>query len=506
MKKTNTITKEPNLIQVKDNLPALAHNGRMKINSALRLPATVIAGALALSALSAFGQAKPFAQPGTAQAPMLLAPKPKTEASAMTGAGTNSPSASSSLNKFFNGEIPDAIAKGKFNLDVRLRYEQVDEEGVSAIGKNSYAPTMRTKFGYTTAPLYGFQGMLEGLNVTSFGNDAGYNAAGSNGHGDRPVVADPPLTRLDQAWLSWNYTNWFFIKAGEQRIVLDNQRFVGDVAWRQNIQTYEAVSLGSEPIKGLNLYYAYVWNVHRVFGDVAGLPAANTDFDSHSHLFNISYSGWKYGEFVGYTYLLDLHNAAGDANSSATYGGYFAGNAPVAKNVALNYRAEFAYQTDYSGSPLRYDATYYNLEAGVNIKPVSFGAGYEDLGSGANSGAGGGRTSFRTPLATLHAFNGWDDVFLATPANGLCDLYGYVQVIVPVAQVPIKFVFHKFDADHGDGDYGDEFDIVASKQFGKHWNALVKYAYYNGNDAAAPSLTVPHVDIQKFWAQVEFTF
>ena len=464
-------------------------------------------GAMVLAATaSVFAQPQPFMLPGTAQPPLPPAP-PKNVVSAKVGSGTNmvATAASNPLEKFFNGKVPDAIADGKFNLNVRLRYEQADEEGIAAITENSYAPTLRTRFGYTTAPLYGFEAMLEGANVTAFGGENNYNAAGSNGQGARPVVADPTLTRLDQAWLSYSYTNWISAKVGEQQINLDNQRFIGDVGWRQNMQTYDAVSAGSEPIKNLNLYYAYLWNVHRVFGDVSGLPAANTDFDSRSHLINISYSGWKYGRFVGYTYLLDLKNSAGAANSCATYGGYFAGNAPITDKVSVDYRAEFAWQTDYADSPLHYGTEYYNLEAGANIKPFAFGGGYEDLGSGANSGAAGGRASFRTPLATLHAFNGWDDVFLATPADGLRDLYGYAQVVLPAVKVPLRFVYHKFDADYGGGDYGNEFDIVASRKFGKYWTALVEYAYYQGADAAAPSIGA-NVDMQRVWAQIEFNF
>jgi hypothetical protein len=154
---------------------------------------------------------------------------------------------------------------------------------------------------------------------------------------------------------------------------------------------------------------------------------------------------------------------------------------------------------------LRYGAPYYNLEAGLNLKPFAFGVGYEDLGSGANTGAGGGHASFRTPLATLHPFNGWADVFLNTPANGLQDLYGYAQVTLP-AQIPLRFVYHKFDADYGSGNYGQEFDVIVSKNFGKYWAATLKYAYYAGQDAALPSLTAANVNLQKFWAQVEFNF
>jgi hypothetical protein len=472
-----------------------------------RNPKTVFTGSAIILAVSAstFAQQKIYTQGGTAQPPLLPSPA-VTEAPAT---GTNAPLAAVTqpIEKLFNGQIPDALADGKFNLNVRLRYEQVNEEGAPGVTKDSYAPTVRTRFGYTSAPLYGFQGMLEGVNVSTLGPEHNYNAADANGQLARPFVPDPPLTRLDQAWLAYSYTNWISAKAGIQQINLDNQRFIGDSGWWQNMQTFEAASVGSEPIKNLNLYYSYVWDVHRIYGNVGGLPASFTDYHSHSDLINIDYSGWKYGRFVAYSYLLDLINAAGDANSCATYGGYFAGNAPVSEKLAFDYRAEFAWQTDYASSALRYGTQYYNLEGGVNIKPFALGAGYEDLGSSANTGVAGGRAAFRTPLATLHPFNGWDNVFITTPTDGLRDLYGYIQATLP-AQMPVRFVYHKFDADYGSGNYGQEFDAIASKNFGKYWVATLEYAYYQGEDAAPGSFlaTAPHLDVQKFWAQVEFNF
>jgi hypothetical protein len=450
---------------------------------------------------------QPFMEAGTSQPPPLFpAPKPATTETNGAGANTNavSPPATRPLD-FFGVQIPDAIARGKFNLNVRIRNEWVDEGGVPAIIKNSDAPTIRTRFGYTTAPLYGLQGMLEGVNVTAIGPENNYNAAGANGQGARPVVADPRLTRLDQAWLGWSYSNYFSGKVGEQHINLDNQRFVGDVAWRQNMQTYDAAQAQGSPLKGLDLYYAYVWDVHRVFGNVAGLPVANQDFSSRSHFINVAYSPCQYVRLAGYAYLLDLGNAAGDGNSCATYGGYLAGAAPVIGELSLDYRAEFAWQRQYADSPLRYHADYYNFELGARWEPLAAGVGYEDLGSGDNEGAGGGRASFRTPLATLHAFNGWADVFLTTPANGLRDAYAYAQVTLP-GKVPLRFVYHKFDADFGGGDFGQEFDAVVSKKFGKYWTALVKFADYRGENTPAPSLPSPNVNLEKIWAQLEFNF
>ena len=55
-------------------------------------------------------------------------------------------------------------------------------------------------------------------------------------------------------------------------------------------------------------------------------------------------------------------------------------------------------------------------------------------------------------------------MFLATPANGLQDIYGYFKVMIPAVEVPLQFVYHKYDADYGSGDYGQEYDVVASAQ------------------------------------------
>ena len=464
-------------------------------------------GALVLAVTaSALAQEKAFQQGGTCQPPP---PLPLPKAAEPAAGSTNAPAAAAAnpLDKFFNGEIPDALTHGKFNLNVRMRYEQVDDNNVPGITKLSYAPTVRTRFGYTTAPLYGFQGMLEGVNVSVLGPEHNYNAAGSNGQGARPSVGDPPMTRLDQAWLGYASTNYVNVsaKAGQQQINLDNQRFIGDAGWRQNMQTYEAADVQVAPVKDLNVYYSYIWQVDRVYGQVSGMPTANGDFDSRSHLVNVSYSACPYGRLVGYAYLLDLSNRAGSANSCATYGGYFAGAVPIDDKLMVDYRAEFAWQDQYGSSVLRYNADYYDFELGANLKPVAIGTGYEVLGSGANSGAGGGRVGFKTPLASLHPFNGWAEVFITHPNNGLQDIYEYAQVTLP-GQIPVRFIYHKYYAEYGSGNYGQEFDLMVSKKFGQHWSAMIEWADYLGQDVAAPAVTARNVDVQKFWAAVEFNF
>jgi hypothetical protein len=166
---------------------------------------------------------------------------------------------------FFTGKIPDAIAKGKFSLNVRARYEHADQEGGTP---SAHAETIRTRFGYTTAPLYGFQAMIEAENITVADQDT--YAAGPGSPVARDVIADGNITEMNQAWLAYKYgdTNWSVaIKGGRQVITLDNHRFIGHVGWRQNMQSFDAVGLALSPVKGLDISYNYLWKVHRIFGD-----------------------------------------------------------------------------------------------------------------------------------------------------------------------------------------------------------------------------------------------
>jgi hypothetical protein len=65
---------------------------------------------------------------------------------------------------------------------------------------------------------------------------------------NRDVVADPEGTEVNQVWVGYEKydTN---VKFGRQTFTLDNHRFIGNVIWRQNEQTYDAVSLVNNSIE-----------------------------------------------------------------------------------------------------------------------------------------------------------------------------------------------------------------------------------------------------------------
>ena len=216
----------------------------------------------------------------------------------------------------------EAIAQGKISLNARLRSESVTQTGL----RDASAFTLRTRLGFTTAPLSGWQVMLEAENITA-ANPDGYSQAGLNPGGTgRAVIADPTGTEINQAFLSYKNAATT-ATLGRQRLVLDNARFIGDVGWRQNMQTYDAFVAQDKTLDKTTLTYAYLWRINRVFSS----RHAQGVFDSNSHVLNAAYAGLPAGTLTGYTYLLDFDNSP--ANSSATYGVSFVGTTKLTDAV-----------------------------------------------------------------------------------------------------------------------------------------------------------------------------
>jgi len=374
--------------------------------------------------------------------------------------------------------LADSVAQGKISLQARLRSERVTQTGLL----DASALTLRTRLGFTTAKFAGWQFSADGENVTALDGDA-YNQSGLNpAAARRAVVADPETTELNQLWLAFTHAQTT-ATLGRQKLVLDNARFVGDVGWRQNQQTFDAFALTDKSFAGTTLTYAYLDQVNRVFSR----RHAQGRWDSDSHLLHASYVTSPAATVTAYAYLLKFPNSA--ANSCTTYGGSVTGAHPLPRDLKAVYRAELATQSDYGPSPLSYTTLYNCFEAGLAHARGSLTLGHELLGSDHNVG-------FKTPLATLHAFNGWADLFLTTPAAGLRDVYVKATASLPQA-VAATVLYHWFEVHRGGADLGGEFDLMLTRKFGKNFTATAKFADFRSESASLP-------DVRKVWLQVEF--
>ena len=378
----------------------------------------------------------------------------------------------------YAGSFTDMFTGGKISADFRLRYENVDQDNAL---KNADALTLRSRLGYTTADFLGFSAMLEFEDSREVGVDNYDDGLGSNPK--YSVVTDPETTELDQGFVQ--YQNWGgTARLGRQVITLDNQRFVGDVGWRQDRQTFDAFNLAYQPIDDLKLTYTYINKRNRIF-------AEDRDLDAKDNLLNAGYQT-PFGTLAVYGYLLEEDE--GSKNDIDSYGVRFSGSTDVAETKVL-YAVEFATQ-DKDTDSADFDADYYLLEAGAVFSGVTCKIGYEVLGSD------DGKYGFATPLATLHKFNGWADQFLTTPDQGLTDLYASLGGKLFGGKWAA--IYHDFEADEdtpGVDDLGDELDLVYSIKFLEHYNVGIKYAKYSEGDKGAGK-----VDTDKFWVWVGASF
>ena len=378
----------------------------------------------------------------------------------------------------------DAIKAGKATFQVRPRVEFVDDDG-AATADPAKAFIVRSVLGYKLAPIAGITAYAEAEDIRALGDD--YHVPVVQPKAKYAAVIDPENTAINQAWLSG-----YGFKVGKQKVVYNNARFIGDVAFRQDDQTFTAISYEKAKLLAwLDVQASYANKVAMINGQDGeiSLPIVNlkarTPLGANVTLF---WAGLEGKEAAGLT----VPGAGLLAN--------------VGQDKSREYRVlkvdgkkgKFLYDLSY-GKQLAYadgtevnapDADYRDIQLGYDFGPVLVRLQQETLEQG-----------FQTPLATLHAFNGWADRFLVTPAGGLVDTN--IKFSGKAAGLGFTLAVHQFDAESGGKTFGREIDASVSKAFSPQWSAMVKVAQYDGSGEDASANTK---DVVKAWAQVDYKF
>ncbi|QSA99426.1 alginate export family protein [Methylomonas sp. EFPC1] len=398
-------------------------------------------------------------------------------------------------------EVEDALnfyhygSNGAVKMDLNYRWENVDKDNSVRKPANmggqpvetANANTVRLRLGFLTPVFHDFQGYAEYEGL--YAAQADYDRGGTTSNRDRnyAVIADPARNELNQFWISYKGIADTLIKVGRQRIKLDDDRFIGNVGWRQMEMTYDSILIthNNQTLFGLTANVGYIDHIQNIFGETHSINAP---------FLNLNYKINDWGNLIGYGYWLDYRERANYANSSQTYGLRFDGKSPqFFDTVNAIYTAEWSKQSDYGDNPNHYQADRINLMAGASAYNLTVSGAVEQL-----NGYGAGK-SFQTPLGTNHAFQGWADLFLTTPANGIRDVFATASYKAMNDSLIITGVYHDFKDDTGKIEYGKEWDFQALKKFGKHYSLLAKYANFNSDNPAFP-------DTQVIWMQGNVSF
>lgn len=387
------------------------------------------------------------------------------------------------------------IAQGRAVIDLRVRYETVDDAS-RALDANG--TTVRARLGYETGYWNSLQLAFDFDQIWTVGG-ATYNST-RNGKTGYPVIVDPAMTALNRLQLT--YASDFDTKftLGRQRLILGNQRFVGNVGWRQHEQTFDALSAVNTSIEDLTFTYAYLHRINRIGGPATPVPSNTAAaaagqanyFKSDSHVMDAVYLGVNNLRLEGYAFLLDFsppgyatspaQQTATARLSTATYGGRVDYTLPLSEAVTGKLTGEFAHQTNYANNPVSLELNYWLGEGSLTYGGLTGLVGYEVL-------EGNGAIGFSTPLATLHAFNGWADMFLVTPANGLKDFYLRASYTLPADFIEMRSLtgivtWHDYTTDNLGAGIGSEWNVSAELAVDANVSLLAKYASYEGAGVA----------------------
>jgi hypothetical protein len=372
--------------------------------------------------------------------------------------------------------ISTMLSNGKTDLSFRYRFEHVDQKGIN---KAANASTLKTRLSYQSAAYNGFGFRVEMDDVSVVGNE-NYNSV-VNGKTDYPIVADPDGTDVNQAFVSYNNESLSSV-LGRQQIKHSGQRFLSSTPWRQNSQTFDAISVSLPSNTMFTVNYSYISKVNRVFGP-DGNAAQLATWDSNSHAFIASLTPSTQHTVSVFIYDFDFEDVA--ANSSTTFGVEYTGTIGL-----VSLAASYATQSDNANNPTKYSADYMSAVLSFNLAPVELSLGYELLGSDDSVAV------FKTPLATFHKFQGWSNQLAATPTTGVEDIY--VKVKHKIGAADLDLIYHQFNSDKGSLNYGSEINAAVTYPINKNVSTQLTYAAYDAKDFGT--------DTDKIWLTMNLKF
>lgn len=458
----------------------------------------------------------------------------------------------------------DAIKTGKNMTSFRLRYEEVQQDGLqpprlpsSAANpganddlKDAHGLTLRSLVGWQTAPYKNLSFAAQLIDVSKINDDFNDSTNGTlinavsnqtNKIGYAKIV-DPDYTGVNQLYVDWTGIKNTRFRLGRQAVNLDNVRFIGDIGFRQVMQVFDGGSVLNKTIPDTEVYVAH-------FERVRQITTKNRD-EGALEIANVKYRLSPTEFIVGYAYLDGFEDLGmgrawfgnagvpGTANERTAgaavgkngftnqnvdqgnkiFGLRLDGTHPFNPNFRAHYTAEYAKQTDYSGGDSRIDAHYYKLGGGLGFDNFNVRLDQELLSSN-NS-----QYAFQTPFGTNHLFQGWVDKFLATPLEGIQDTfatatykYGDFLFFADYHIIKSDEDFHTVGsgASTNGNKYGTEWNVAATWNIDKNWLTKIEYGKFNeGDKYALLANTANNVagnrgrirDTEKLWLTAMYTF
>lgn len=372
------------------------------------------------------------------------------------------------------GQAPllEALAKAKLSLEVRTRYEHVDDSAfvAPATHKTANALTNRTILGLETGDLWGAKATLQFANVTALGDER-YNST-LNGHTQFATVQDPGQTQVLQAFVAWKG-----VKLGRQILSVDNQRFIGPGTWSQMPKSFTGVTV--QQTFGLSWFELHAGHLTRIH------TSTGVNRELKAEFARLRFQPWSFLAITPSIFAVEEPTtpATSYQHRGLRLDGSWKG---------VMYEAAYAQQRRYADATTTPDRSYRQVMVGYKAKDWSVKAAHEALEGG-----------FDTPLASLHGYYGWSDRIGRTPAAGLEDQY--LQAELKRWGFTFEVQAHRFRAESASLAYGKELNASVIYPLTKAFSVQFKAADYQA-DAEVPAAGSLNRDLRKVWLMTTFKF
>ena len=316
--------------------------------------------------------------------------------------------------------------------------------------------------------------------------------------GTRPLIADPDSLGLNRLQVACgDAAGPATLTLGRQAILWDDQRFVGAVGWRQNDQTFDAALLRLGQPAQTQLELAALGQVNRIYG--FDTPAADlARWKGDSQLARLVHA-----PAPGHTLALVALNLRFDEAvrfDSRSLGLEWRGAGDERAGWKPAWILGYAVQSDAGAGPVGYQARYFRARGEVARAGWKLALGHELLGSDH------GLEAFQFPLGTNHLYQGYADLFLTTPRDGLRDLHLVVETPADPLGLTHRLAYHRFATDFDSRELGWEVDWNLRLALGPRASLLLALAFYDGDGTQASTPTNTQVDNKRASLQFDYAF
>ena len=305
--------------------------------------------------------------------------------------------------------LRDAIAGGEVNLEFRYRMETVNQAGFD---EDALASALKSRISFRPLDI-GILGFFFELDNVSYLGEDEFNST-RNGKTNFPIVADPDRNPRQSGLFRFQERRRIHQAGdGSGSISMNN---ASSAAWRGDITNKPWTLSPWSTIHWAILISNTAMSMacHGFSGRIMASPLTIT---TAIRTCSTQVSTWAWG---GVSSSIITPSIWRTAPRFPTRPAASASARPwTAETSIFPVNLEYARQGDHGDNPIAYDANFLLLEGGVDTGELRLMLGHQQFGGDPSEP----QKMFRTPLATLHRYQGWTDRFLTIPGRGVENTY-----------------------------------------------------------------------------------